>query len=149
MKLEKQRKVEIEREMQHCEHFTGIQNKVCKAGVNLRELVGGPDLGWALLIPCIDGDQKTRTVYCDKRKCPSREEAESLIENREAKFRATMTVVSLAHEHAKAAGLGRGNGGRGEMPCPLGCGGRLRYSVAGVNGHMHAACENGCTSWME
>lgn len=55
-----------------------------------------------------------------------------------------------AKDHAKQGGLGRGNGGQGTMPCPAGCGGQLRYSVASVNGHMHARCSTeGCVSWME
>lgn len=61
-----------------------------------------------------------------------------------------MKALRAAKDHAKAAGLGRGNGGRGEMPCPAECGGTLRYSVASVNGHMHAACSSSkCVRWME
>lgn len=61
-----------------------------------------------------------------------------------------MKAHRAAKDHAKQQGLGRGNGGQGRMPCPAGCGGELRYSVASVNGHMHAACSTkGCVSWME
>jgi len=61
-----------------------------------------------------------------------------------------MKSMRAAKDHAKQQGLGRGNGGRGEMPCPAGCGGILRYSVASVNGHMHAACTTAeCVRWME
>ena len=40
--------------------------------------------------------------------------------------------------------------GQGEMKCPV-CGtGRLRYSRANYNGHIHARCSaNGCVAWME
>jgi hypothetical protein len=40
--------------------------------------------------------------------------------------------------------------GRGVMDCPV-CGtGKLHYSRAGYNGHVHARCEtDGCVSWME
>ena len=30
-----------------CKHFTGTMQKTCEKGVNYREHVGGPDLGWA------------------------------------------------------------------------------------------------------
>ncbi len=37
---------------ERCKHFTGpVHNKTCKAGVNYRELVGGPDLGWMARMP--------------------------------------------------------------------------------------------------
>jgi len=138
---------EILHEMNSCTHFTGIQNKLCKAGINIRELVGGADFGWAVRIPCLvkDGCE----VVCKSRKLPSREQAELIVSESNRQLEATMVAVDAAHAHAKAAGLGQGNGGRGSMPCPRGCGGMLQYSVAGVNGHMHARCDKGCFSWME
>ncbi len=40
-------------------------------------------------------------------------------------------------------------GGGGVMECPV-CKGRLRYSRAASNGHIHARCSTeGCVSWME
>ena len=58
-------------------------------------------------------------------------------------------VHKAAKDDARAKGFKKGHGGRGEITCPT-CNGRLRYSVAGYNGHMHAACETkGCASWME
>ncbi len=52
-------------EMSGCAHFTGIQNAVCKAGVNIRELVGGADLGWAARLPCLLMDADKCTTPCD------------------------------------------------------------------------------------
>jgi hypothetical protein len=61
-----------------------------------------------------------------------------------------LKCINGAHAHAKAAGLKRGHGGAGEMPCPSGCGGTLKYSVASVNGHLWGACTTaGCARWME
>lgn len=58
--------------------------------------------------------------------------------------------INAAHKDAKEKGFGCGHGGVSEMDCPAKCGGTLRYSVAGVNGHMHAACTTkGCAQWME
>ena len=65
-------------------------------------------------------------------------------------MRRLIKALNAAHEDAKSKGLKRGNGGSSSMPCPIGCGGTLTYSVAGVNGHMHAVCSTaGCVKWME
>lgn len=40
--------------------------------------------------------------------------------------------------------------GAGEMQCPVCKAGKLRYSRAGYNGHVHAACSTEtCVRWME
>ena len=40
--------------------------------------------------------------------------------------------------------------GAGEMDCPVCKAGRLRYSRAGYNGHIHARCSTpSCVAWME
>ena len=40
--------------------------------------------------------------------------------------------------------------GAGEMDCPVCKTGKLRYSRASYNGHVHAGCTTkGCVSWME
>lgn len=147
-RLAKQREHEIAHEMGTCIHFLGIQHAECKVLVNIRELVGGSDFGWAVRIPCIIKDGSA--VVCDRRELRTREQAEAMVDEHKAQFERSMKAVTAAHAHAKTQGFGVGNGGRGELPCPLGCdGGVIRYSVAGVNGHMHAACTKGCTSWME
>lgn len=38
----------------------------------------------------------------------------------------------------------------GEIDCPVCKNGKLRYSIAGVNGHIHANCTTAeCVRWME
>lgn len=38
----------------------------------------------------------------------------------------------------------------GEIDCPVCKKGKLRYSIARYNGHIHAACTNQeCVRWME
>lgn len=40
--------------------------------------------------------------------------------------------------------------GAGEIDCPVCKAAKLRYSRAGYNGHVHAACMNDkCVRWME
>ncbi len=136
--------------MDACQHFHGIQRPLCGAGINIRLLVGGPDAGWAARLPCFLSDAPKCEVTCESRKLATREEAELEVVKQEQEMDHFLKVHRGAKDHAKAKGLGRGNGGTGEFPCPSGCGGTLRYSVASVNGHMHGRCSTkGCASWME
>jgi len=133
-----------------CIHFRGIQHDLCGAGINIRQLVGGDDFGWGIRIPCLVRDAKTCSVTCESRILPTREQAEATVDECDKLLKRTMLAVTLAHEHAKTNGLGVGHGGMSSLPCLLECGGSLKYSVAGINGHMHARCTTkGCVSWME
>jgi len=47
------------------------------------------------------------------------------------------------------AHVGKQRGIRGEIECPI-CKGQLRFSVANVNGHIHAACSTkDCVRFMQ
>jgi hypothetical protein len=72
-------------------------------------------------------------------------------EEQEIKMKAFLAVITAAKADAKVKGLKRDAGGVSSMPCPaIGCASTLRYSVASVNGHMHAACDNkNCVRCME
>lgn len=147
---DRERELEIVREMNSCIHFTGIHRDVCAAGVEYRSLVGGPDLGWAARIPCIlTGLTKEPRATCELKKLPTREEATAEVDRSNERILQCLVAMDAAHTHAEKQGFRCGNGGAGEMECPI-CKGRLRYTVAGVNGHMHAACvTEGCVRWME
>jgi hypothetical protein len=146
---QKEHERQVKNEMDSCIHFSGIQHTKCRAGVNIRELVGGSDFGWASRLPCLLSDAPYCTTPCDKRQMPTRDEAEAEVKKHDELFERTMLAIHSAKADAKANGYGVGAAGRGEVDCPLCSDGKIRYSVAGVNGHMHAACTNGCTSWME
>lgn len=133
--------------MQKCIHFRGIQNE-CGAKTDIRQLVAGDAFGWATRIPCF-ADNET-TVTCASRQLPSREESQKIFADYHDSMARSLAATSAAHGDAKKKGLRKGNGGVSEMPCPLECGGTLRYSVASCNGHMHAACTTPtCVRWME
>jgi hypothetical protein len=134
--------------MNYCIHFDG-RSDVCKAGINVRQLVGGETMGWGLRTPCL-ADHKECVVTCDNREFPTREAAE--VEAKELEDRADRVLKSIkaAHEDAKTKGFKKGSGGKSSLPCPSGCGGTLHYTVASYDGHMHAGCTTeGCVSWME
>jgi hypothetical protein len=140
---------EIQEEMGCCRYFTGIQNETCKAGINVRQLVGGSDLGWARRMPCFLRDVGTCEVNCEKRKFPTREEAEKSVTESDALLEEVLSAVVLAQADAKKKGLGIGNGGSGSVICPR-CAGILRYSIAGLNGHLWGKCATvDCLSWMQ
>jgi len=146
-----QKEKRIKREMGTCVHFTGIHQKTCSVGVIYRDLVGGPDFGWARKIPCtMAWPDETDRVTCSKIKHLTREEAEAEVHSDDQRMQRTLKVIHETHAHAKAAGLGVGHGGIGELPCAACEGGTVQYSVASVNGHIHGRCtKDGCVSWME
>ena len=132
-------------EMGQCRHFNGIQNERCAAGVAYRELCGDAP-GWAKDMPCL----LKGSIKCDLLSLKTREEAEKEADMWEHQINKTVGAINAAKSDAKSRGLKRGNGGRGEVKCPACPDGTLRYTVAGVNGHMHAKCTTeDCASWME
>jgi hypothetical protein len=89
------------------------------------------------------------SATCDQFRIMTREEAERETDAWEKKMNQFTRALHAAHADARQKGLKRGNGGMSEVKCPN-CEGTIRYSVASINGHMHAACTTkGCASWME
>ncbi len=67
-----------------------------------------------------------------------------------AKLRDFARAYVAAKKDAEEHGLGKGNSGKGHIQCPVCTTGTLHYSVASLNGHMHATCDTkGCVSWLE
>ena len=58
-----------------CKHFTGVQNKTCKAGVSYQtfRLVTPDERGRTFPLPCLDAD----CAACDKREYPTQEEIDA------------------------------------------------------------------------
>ncbi len=74
----------------------------------------------------------------------------SEVEADESRMLDMLTALSAVQAEAKAQGYGRGNPGRGNFLCPICKRGQLRYSVAGVNGHIWGKCStDGCVAWMQ
>lgn len=60
-----------------------------------------------------------------------------------------LNMVAACKADAQQKGFGVGNSGRGEINCPT-CGGKVKYSVAAINGHMWGACSTpDCARWVE
>lgn len=136
----------IKSAMDSCRHFNGIQNKKCQAGIEY-EAEGHSKL----MMPCIPKHINGRETWpCSLFEIMSVADAEKEADERIIIMNRGANARRAAHDDAKAKGLGKGHGGYGSIPCPSGCGGTLRYSVASYNGHMHGKCSTqGCVSWME
>ena len=148
------RELRIKSETLECRHYTGTYREICSAGVNYRQHVGGPDLGWALKIPC-QGITWTHApgverVQCDRYSPWTIEEATANIDAMDAAIENHMKAHRVTHDDAKKKGLMRGKGGFGECACPICTVGTILYSVSAYNGHLHGACTtDGCVKWME
>lgn len=144
-----------EQHQQWCIHYRGPHhNDTCEAGVNYEDLMNVAELGRTgcmLRLPCIrrhhtDSERKGEPLMpCAKCQWPTLEESQ------EHERRAHAHTFSLLL--ARAA-IGEHSGGKrgvsGELDCPVCEGGPLRYSIAGCNGHTHAACTTtDCVRWME
>lgn len=136
-----------------CVHFNGMgldRKRRCEAGVNYRELVGGPDLGWCTRAPCIKlgGTQRdpAAVVPCERYLEPTAEQiAQSKAERaaRSTQFQLAFPLIERVKRER------RGSNWSGVVECPA-CKGKLHISHARSNGHVHGRCESaGCLHWME
>ncbi len=134
----------IKSAMDSCRHFNGVQHKICEAGIGY-EHAGNEAM------PCIPRFINGRPTWsCEKFEIMSVADAEKEADERIDCMNRTTKARIAAKDDAASKGLGKGKGGREVIECPCCDGGKLRYWVAGYNGHMHAACTTqGCVSWME
>jgi len=127
-----------------CKHFRGVQNKLCGAGINMRDITGGPAFGWARRMPCLvsNNSQVTCTEYSEQ--TPQEIEAEEAEREKHfEKFKLAQPLIrEIRTEH-------EGKSWEGIKKCPC-CGGKLFLSHSSYNGHVHGECETeGCLKWME
>lgn len=144
-----------------CVHYNGTVNERCNAGVNYKELAGDPHhTGYGLRLPCHSADYKSfsgkplpradAVSYCDKRREPT--DAEIAEHEAESKrmFEDTMVARKAIVEHLGGPWKEGVKGAAGSIECPVCKTGSLRFSRAGINGHIHAQCKTvGCVAWME
>ena len=131
-----------------CKHYPEFRDKACDAGVNMRKLVGGPDLGWATRLPCLPSIRKlcSATVSCEKFEAITALEAKAHEED-------VLAMLEKAKEFDQLIGelkakFGKQSAG-GTCPCPV-CGGTVVFRVSGYNGHVALHCDGeDCVSMME
>jgi hypothetical protein len=120
-----------------CKHFTGVQNEFCAVGVKYDSVSSkSPPFG----IPCL-----MKALPCLKREFLTAEE-EAAKQAEMDKWLAN-TFQVRAEIVKRAAGK---RGVSGAFECPICKVGKLRYSIAGCNGHIHARCStDDCICFME
>lgn len=130
-----------------CKHYRGMHEKeACEAGIRFDSLAGHRQPGFFDTCPCF-GPQGA----CEKAEYPTAEEMAA----RDAEIAERFARIGKARD-AIVESLGgpwkRGTpGASGAIDCPV-CSGpkTLRFSRAGYNGHIHAACTtDDCVRWME
>lgn len=131
-----------------CNHYRGMhENDTCKAGVPYDKFKGVAFDDR----PCFCRPGMAPNPGCDLVEMPT---AEQLAAERE-EINRRFEQMGIARQ-AIVASLGgpwrKGTpGGSGVIDCPV-CKApqSLRFSRAGYNGHVHAACSTeGCVNWME
>ena len=134
----------IRKSMVNCKHFNGIHHDQCEAGITY-------DTSGKFALPCLPSlADKRERLTCESFCVMTKEEAESEADEFERAYQTAVVARKAAKDDAKAKNLGRGNGGRGNLKCPVCTDGILHYTVAWLNGHMHAKCSTaGCVAWME
>ena len=90
------------------------------------------------------------SCFCrDVKKCAAAEyKTEAQVDAEEIETQARLERMG-AVRGAIIAHLDGKRSGAGQIPCPC-CTGRVMFSRASVNGHIHAKCSTpGCAAWME
>lgn len=130
-----------------CKHYRGVhERKECEAGVRFDSLPLAGTKGFMEACPCFGP-----VGGCDKAEYPTADELEANSIELAKRFanigKAREAIVAVSGGVWKKGMAGSS----GIIDCPA-CSGEktLRFSRAGYNGHIHAACTtDGCVRWME
>ena len=137
----KTREQRIARQLGKCQHFNGVQNKVCRAGVSYSEYRQG-------CIPCLGGNTHSDfelTFACSKWLRITRDQAEASADRLEESDRKYEIIAPVVIEWREKKPIGKAE----VITCPA-CNGKLHLSQSPGNGHVHGHCETqGCVRWME
>lgn len=132
-----------------CIHWTGLRHDrpCCEAGVNYRLLDHmSQEPGLFLRLPCTAvtrADMPKRV--CEKRQLPTSEQVAADELETEQLFQRALAGMRALEPLRRAHPMG----GSGVTDCPI-CKGRLHWSIAASNGHMHGRCETPeCLTFME
>ena len=127
-----------------CRHFNGVSNKTCRSGVDYREITGG-----TMRLPCFADRPAPRP--CDRYEEPTDEEIaadRARIDARMEEMRREGILLKPLLERIRRDHKKRSGSGVDDCPC---CeGGKLSWSIAGYNGHIHMRCTTrGCVAFMQ
>jgi len=117
-----------------CIHFTGLMDKSCKKGIEYDTVKDKTERPFR--IPCLRRET-LNGGNCGHCEFPSKEQVEKKAKEIEEMITKTIGTNIYIKEHARKTGQNYGT-----LDC-LECDGKLSYSIAESNGHLHANC-NGC-----
>jgi hypothetical protein len=132
-----------------CVHFNGISNKRCKAGIVYSDLAG-PAPAWGRRLPCLDHGEPGQ-VHCESYREPTDEEIAKdreewdnfMAKKRQEEELLKPLLLRIRKDHPNRSGSGMDN-------CPCCKDGKLSWSIAGYNGHIHMRCTtDGCVAFMQ
>ena len=122
-----------------CKHYNGTMNETCKVGVKYDSIKDTSQKPYRWI--CTDLDATATCPSCARKTLEEIAERKKYLNDR-------LAYLLLAISKIKPLRV-KGKTTIGEIECPK-CQGRLHYSIAGYNGHVHGQCETkGCLSWME
>jgi hypothetical protein len=133
-----------------CRHYRGWHHDAtCEADINLRQLVGGPDAGWVIRLPCLahfrEKPENPR-IECPEFRAVTDDELREDQATVEAAVLRMEKVAPLV-DHLKTAYAGKTTQGRAKCPA---CGDKLSWSISGYNGHVWMKCPTeDCVNFME
>lgn len=116
-----------------CIHFNGVMEKVCKAGVNYDDVKVHKPFG----LPCLQQGGE-----CQYAKFPTEEEVKKKVSDIENGCLKTIVAMSAIKDH-----VAKTKEQSGKIKCQ--CGGDIHFTVAQLNGHVHAKCNSCDISFME
>lgn len=131
-----------------CKHYHGLSvlfgtKGQCDAGLNCREVTGGPGAGWLMRSPCINRNEVEKPCakfeqYTEEELAQRKAESDAAFERMK---RSLLLAMELKKQHP------RGHAGTTECPC---CKGTLHFRISSYNGHIHMTCETAkCLNVME
>lgn len=133
----------------HCKHHRSqYHNDTCEAGVEFAKF---HDLKWEDRPCCCPADKAVGThPLCELSAYPTKEEQEAEEREVAALFARTDNARKAIVDHLGGPWKRGMPGSAGSIPCPICTTGTLRFSRAGLNGHIHAGCTTeDCVAWME
>ncbi len=119
-----------------CIHFNGVMSKVCKAGINYAD-VRVDDSDGPYKFPCLQQGGQCASAEFRTHAQVKKEMAEI-----EDSCNKTIIAMSTIKDH-----IHKTKEQRGKVKCE--CGGELHFTVAKINGHVHANCPSCGISFME
>lgn len=130
-----------------CKNYRGMSGKVaCEVGVRFDSLANYGTRGFMDSCPCFGN-----VGGCNKAEYMTDEEQQAYRRRIDQGFANIGAARKAIVEHLGGPWKRGTPGASGTIDCPV-CQSKasLRFSRAGVNGHIHAACATeGCVSWME